>query len=96
VVGGVPAGPSISVGATAAVTLPEGNGLEQARAGIDTIVTTELNGTAVRVLSMPVDSPEGTFVVQVVGDRTAELRTLAVCWRCRPAAGRLAVSLAVG
>jgi signal transduction histidine kinase len=97
-VGGVTVGSPIGVDAASAVTLPEGTGLEQARAGIDTMVTTELNGTSVRVLSTPVTGPDGTFVIQVVGDRTAELRTLTVLLAVLLAGGLvvLAVSLAVG
>ena len=96
--GGVTASPPIGVDAVSLVTLPEGSGLEQARAGIDTMVTTELNGTSVRVLSTPVSGPGGTFVIQVVGDRTAELRTLTVLLAVLLAGGLavLAVSLAVG
>jgi len=36
----------------------------------------ELGGIPVRVFSTPFLRPEGVFVIQVVGDRTAELRTL--------------------
>ena len=59
-----------------AVALPEGTGLAQARAGQDTMVVAELGGTPVRVFSTPLVRPEGVFVIQVVGDRLAELRTL--------------------
>lgn len=90
--------PPGGVGAATVVGLPETGGLEQARAGVERIATTELNGTPVRILSSPVFRPEGTFVVQVVGDRTAELRTLTVLLAVLLAGGLvvLAVSLAVG
>jgi len=68
----------VSTPIVGAVALPDQAGVLQARAGQETIVTTEIDGTPFRVLSTPMDRPEGTFVIQVVGDRTAELRTLTV------------------
>jgi signal transduction histidine kinase len=53
------------------------NGALAARSGATTISTTTTDdGTPVRVLSEPVSTRVGTFVIQVVGDRTTELRTL--------------------
>ena len=95
--GGLTEVPPTGVGVTV-VGLSDSRGLEQARAGLETITTTELNGTPVRILSTPVSGPEGTFVIQVVGDRTAELRTLTVLLAVLLVGGLvvLAVSLAVG
>src|SRR3954466_8154438 len=62
-------------------------GAEAARSGTTTITTTTTeDGTPVRVLSEPLTTRLGTFVLQVVGDRTTELRTLQ----------EMAVVLAVG
>ncbi len=93
--GGVSAGPSISLGG---VALPEGDALAQARVGIESVTTTELDGTPVRLLSTPVLRPEGTYVIQVVGDRTTELRTLTTLLAVLLVGGLavLAASLAVG
>lgn len=94
-VGGVSAGPAISLGG---VALPEGEALAQARVGIESVTTTELDGTPVRLLSTPVLRPEGTYVIQVVGDRTTELRTLTTLLAVLLVGGLavLAASLAVG
>ena len=93
--GGVATGPSISIGG---VALPASDGLTMARSGVETIDTTDLNGTPVRVLSTPVLEPEGTYVIQVVGDRTAELRTLTILLAVLLIGGLvvLGASLAVG
>ena len=88
-------GPTISVGS---VALPAGTGVDLARAGQETVATTELDGTPVRVLSTPLLRPEGVFVIQVVGDRTAELRTLTTLVTVLLAGGFavLVASLALG
>lgn len=93
--GGGDTGSPISIGS---VALPEGTGLAQARAGQETMAVTELAGTPVRVLSTPLLRPEGMFVIQVVGDRTAELRTLTTLLTVLLLGGLavLAASLAVG
>jgi signal transduction histidine kinase len=59
---------------------------------------TQLAGTPVRVYSTPLPRPEGVFVIQVVGDRTAELRTLATLVAVLLVGGLavLAASLALG
>lgn len=92
---GVAAGPSITIGG---VALPEGDALAQARVGIESVTTTDLDGTPVRLLSTPVLRPEGTYVIQVVGDRTTELRTLTTLLAVLLVGGLavLAASLAVG
>jgi hypothetical protein len=89
------AGTPISIGS---VALPQGAGLELARAGQETMAVSELGGTPVRVFSTPLVRPEGTFVIQVVGDRGAELRTLATLLTVLLVGGLavLAASVALG
>jgi signal transduction histidine kinase len=41
-------------------------------------VSPDVSAVPVRVYSTPVDSPVGTYVVQVIADRSSEVRTLAV------------------
>jgi two-component system sensor histidine kinase CiaH len=50
----------------------------------------------VRVLTTPVFTPDGTYVIQVVGDRTDEERTLAVLLAVLVGGGLVAVLLALG
>ena len=64
---------------------PDPEGFAAARSGVTTIRETTYQGSPVRVLSVPVsDAPPGSGpgstagVIQVVGDRTAELRTLGI------------------
>lgn len=52
--------------------------IENARKGIETITVTELRGTPVRMLSMPIGQGEDVLLVNILADRTAELQTLAV------------------
>lgn len=93
--GGVAAGPPIALGG---VALPAGDALAEARNGVESVTTLTLEGTPVRLLSTPVDRPEGTYVIQVVGDRTTELRTLTTLLAVLLVGGLavLAASLAVG
>jgi signal transduction histidine kinase len=44
----------------------------------DVAVGADISTVPVRVYSTPVDTPVGTYVVQVIADRTSEVRTLAV------------------
>ncbi len=53
-------------------------GVDAARAGQTTINDIEFDGTALRALSEPVVDFGQTYVIQIVGDRTNELRTLQV------------------
>jgi signal transduction histidine kinase len=78
--------------------LPEPEGLEAARNGERRIVETATAGTPVRVLSIPFDRAEGRFVLQVVGDRSAEVRALNVLLVVLGVGGLavMAASLAVG
>jgi signal transduction histidine kinase len=71
---------SASPGAPAG--LPDPEGLAAAQRGVTTLRETTYGGSPVRVLSVPVTSAGAagpgstTYVVQVVGDRTTEMRTL--------------------
>jgi len=56
--------------------LPVRDGLTAARAGHEDLQQLQLSGTSARVLSDPVDLPDGRYVVQVVAFRTAEESTL--------------------
>jgi signal transduction histidine kinase len=59
---------------------PDPDGFAAAQGGQTTLRETTWQGSPVRVLSVPLPGAPGTAagVLQVVGDRTAELRTLAV------------------
>jgi signal transduction histidine kinase len=52
--------------------------VRNARDGHELITVTELQGTSVRMLAMPVTYGSELLMIQVLGDRTAELRTLTV------------------
>lgn len=70
-VAGMP-GPVIST-----LGLPNDAGVAAARSGTTDVRDAELAGQRVRILSLPVESDAGTYVVQVVQDRAAEERALA-------------------
>ena len=57
--------------------LPNEEGVAAARAGETDVRDGTLVGRAVRILSQPVETPAGTFVVQVLQDLGAEERALA-------------------
>ena len=52
--------------------------LEQALSGDETIQLASVRGTPVRLLAMPVTIGDTLLLIQVVGDRTAEVNTLTV------------------
>jgi signal transduction histidine kinase len=52
--------------------------IEHARNGEETIQVAALRGTPVRLLAMPVTIGDTLLLIQVVGDRTAEVKTLTV------------------
>lgn len=52
--------------------------LEHARNGEETIRSASVRGTPVRLLAMPVTIGDTLLLIQVVGDRTAEVNTLTV------------------
>ncbi len=72
--------------------------LENARNGVETITLTDLRGTPVRMLSMPVGQGDDVLLVNILGDRTAELQTLTVLLIVLTVGGMLvlAASLLVG
>jgi signal transduction histidine kinase len=79
-------------------SLPDISSVEAARADGEVLTTTDVGGNPVRILSSSTTRPEGVFVVQVIGDRSAEVRTLTVLLAVLVAGGILvlAASLAVG
>ena len=56
--------------------LPDREGVEAAEGGESDIRTANAGGTPVRVLSLPIAGPDGTYVLQVIGDRTTEVELL--------------------
>jgi signal transduction histidine kinase len=72
--------------------------LENARNGLETISVADLRGTPVRMLAMPVTIGDSLLLVQVLGDRTAELNTLRTLLIVLAVGGLLvlAASLVVG
>lgn len=70
--------------------------VEQAVAtGAEAFATTEIRGTPVRLYVLPVTLGEKQFVVQVLGDRTAETRTLTVLLIVLAAGGLLVLAAAL-
>jgi signal transduction histidine kinase len=57
--------------------IPDEAGITAARAGTTDVRTATAGDTPVRVVSIPVTRGGEVYVLQVVGDRTAEVRTLA-------------------
>jgi two-component system, OmpR family, sensor histidine kinase CiaH len=57
--------------------LPDEEGIAAARTGATDVRTATVVGQPVRILSRPVETPAGTFVVQVLQDLGAEERALA-------------------
>jgi two-component system, OmpR family, sensor histidine kinase CiaH len=58
--------------------IPDLSGIAAARAGSTDVRTATAGGTPVRIVSIPVVRDGATYVLQVVGDRTAEVRTLEI------------------
>jgi signal transduction histidine kinase len=77
-------GPGVEGGGTSVspvireLRLPDQAGVQAALAAGESVIEADLEGIPVRILSTPITSPAGTLVVQVIGDRTAEVRTLMV------------------
>jgi two-component system sensor histidine kinase CiaH len=57
--------------------LPDDAGVDAAKAGTTDVRDGEVAGRRVRILSLPVETEEGTYVVQVLQDIAAEERALA-------------------
>jgi signal transduction histidine kinase len=66
------------VGRVLGLPLPDPSADDAARSGAEVIVAEDLAGSPVRIVNTPVATADGTYVVQVISDRTAELRTLQV------------------
>ena len=88
--------PDATDAAAAGLVVPEATGLAAARAGQRQVVETTVAGTPVRVLSIPFDRPDGRYVLQVLGDRTAELRALNVLLVVLLLGGVLVMAAALG
>jgi signal transduction histidine kinase len=77
--------------------LLEPSAIEQAKQDGKAVFTeTTLASLPIRVLTTPVYTTEGTYVIQVVGDRTDEERTLAVLLAVLIGGGLVALVMALG
>jgi signal transduction histidine kinase len=84
-------------GGQPANALIEPNAIVQAKLNGQAVVTeTTIASLPVRVLTKPIYTLKGTYVVQVVGDRTDELRTLGVLLVVLIGGGLVAVLMALG
>jgi two-component system, OmpR family, sensor histidine kinase CiaH len=75
--------------------LPDEDGLEAAEAGKSDFRTMAVAGTPVRVLSVPIETSEGTYVLQVIGDRTSEVQILQTLLAVLLVGGMLALAVAL-
>ncbi len=75
-------------------TVYDAVGAQAARSGSTTVTETVIDGTPERVLSEPIQTHLGLYVLQVVSDRSDELRTLQVTVTVLGLAGLAAVALA--
>ena len=91
-----PAGDPIGPQDEPIADLPDEAAVTAARSGGIDVRDEQINGVPVRILSEPIGRPEGTYVVQVIGDRTAEAHTLDVLLTVLAAGGLLALVLAAG
>jgi len=73
-----PGGPSLTFNTPVGSLIDNGDINEAAATGREVVGEQDVAGASWRVLSIPVAAPQGTLVVQVVGDRAAEQRTLTV------------------
>ena len=64
--------------------------------GTEQISDATVGGTQLRVLTVPVETPIGTAIVQVVGERTAEERTLGVLLKVLVVGGLIAMAASLG
>ena len=76
--------------------LPDTGSVQVARQDGRDVRTTTVSDVPIRILSERIDSPGGALVVQVIGDRTAEVRTLNVVLIVLIGGGLLAVLAAAG
>lgn len=83
------------------MTLPDTAGIDAVRAGTapvgsEVLATTDVGGNPIRILTTSVERPDGIFVVQVVGDRSDEVRTLTVLLTVLVAGGLLVLLASIG
>ena len=71
-------------------------GFSAAGSGQTTVQTATIDGTPVRILSEPVVSNGQTALIQVIGDRTVEVRTLQTLLLVLSAGGMLVLALSMG
>ena len=81
--------------------LPDEAGIRAVRSdavgvGTEVVSTADVRGNPIRILSTSVDRPDGVFVVQVVGDRSDEVRTLTVLLTVLIAGGLLVLAASLG
>ena len=100
-----PDGTVAGAGPTGSIAgLPDQQGVEAARTGgssvrdlrIDTVVNEQPSFLDVRAYSLAVATGEGTYIVQVVGDRTAEVSLLTTLLTVLFGGGVIALVLATG
>ena len=92
-------GPNGSVQGGAGIELPQGlpdtQGVTAAQKTGSDVRDATVSGIPIRVYSLAVTGPDGTYVVQVIGDRTAEERLLSTLALVLGLGGLAAVLLAV-
>jgi two-component system, OmpR family, sensor histidine kinase CiaH len=77
------------------VGLPDEEGVEAAEGGASDFRTVTVEGTPVRVLSVPIATTDGTYVLQVIGDRTSEVQLLQAVMAVLLVGGVLALAAAL-
>jgi len=73
-----PSGASVGPPGLVSAGLPDSAGVSAARSGAVDVRGVSLNGAPFRILSEPVDGPDGTYVIQAAAETTNEQHTLAV------------------
>jgi signal transduction histidine kinase len=76
--------------------LPDGDAVAEARSSGFDVRTGTVAGVSIRILSERIDTRIGPLVVQVIGDRTAEMQTLNVLVAVLIGGGLVAVLVAAG
>jgi signal transduction histidine kinase len=67
-----------------------------AETGRDSVTEARIEGVSWRVLTVPVNTPAGPMLVQILGDRTDELRTLGVLLVALVGGGLVALAASIG
>jgi two-component system, OmpR family, sensor histidine kinase CiaH len=89
-------GPHPATGDRVVAISPDPIGVASARAGREMLSETHIAGTPVRVLSVPLIVDGETYVVQVLSDRSPELRALAALLAVLSVGGVLVIAAALG